>query len=184
MKFIKIILIIAIALVILIVGVYAYYGGFEDVKITTSVQGGETMVYEDVIGDYSQTGEVSDKVYHSLLNDYQIETYRGFGIFYDNPQTSERSKMRSEVGCIIERADSSQLAQISATLKIKTAPEGNYVVAEFPFKGVMSVMLGIMKVYPAIDKYVAEHNIKTDGPVTEIYDIPAKKVVYRMLIAN
>ena len=39
-------------------------------------------------------------------------------------------------------------------------------------------MFGIMKVYPALDKYLKEHKY-SDSPIMEIYDVPNKKIIYR-----
>jgi len=68
----KIVLIIFSVLAVLFVVVYAYYGGFKKVSFRIEHQGGETIVYENVTGDYSQTGKVSDKIYYTLLNDEKI----------------------------------------------------------------------------------------------------------------
>ncbi|MDR0874503.1 MAG: hypothetical protein LBN27_13735, partial [Prevotellaceae bacterium] len=53
-----------------------------------------------------------------------------------------------------------------------------YVVTEFPFKGGMSIMVGLMKVYPALAKYIESQNLK-DSPIMEIYDVQNKVVIYR-----
>ena len=73
---------------------------------------------------------------------------------------------------------------MEADYKIKTLAQGEYIVARFPFKGKMSVMIGIMKVYPAIDKYVKENGYSEKGPIAEIYDMPNKMIVYRKEIVK
>lgn len=178
MKIMKVTLIIIGILVVLFVSIYAYYGGFKKIDIQVESQGGETIVYENVIGDYKQTSKFTNKIYYSLLNDEKIETAKGIGIFYDNPQKTAKDKLRSEVGCIVENIDSTIVAKLSDKYHVKTLSENEYVVTEFPFNGGMSIILGIMKVYPALDKYCGEHGLK-DGPITEIYDVPNKKIVYR-----
>ncbi|MFW6222251.1 MAG: hypothetical protein ACOC3T_01430, partial [Bacteroidota bacterium] len=54
-----------------------------------------------------------------------------------------------------------------------------YIVAEFPFKGKLSIIFGIMKVYPSIEKFVKKKGYSNDGAVMEIYDVPNKKILYR-----
>jgi DNA gyrase inhibitor GyrI len=174
----KVTLIILAILVILIICVYAYYGGFTKVNLKIENQGGETIVYENVIGDYKQTPKFTDKIYYALLNDEKIETTRGIGIFYDNPQKVEKEKLRSEVGCVIENMDSAIISKLSEKYQIKTLEKTDYIVAEFPFKGGISVIFGIMKVYPGLNKYCEENGFK-DSPITEIYDVSNKKIVYR-----
>lgn len=173
----KIILIIFGVFIVLFVSVYAYYGGFSKVYVKVENQGGEVVVYENVTGDYKQTPKVSDKIYYSLLNDEQIETTRGIGIFYDNPRKVEKDKLRSEVGCIVENADSTMIARLSDKYQIKTLRKGDYIVAEFPFKGTMSILMGIMKVYPALSTYCEKNGYK-ESPVIEIYDVPNGKIIY------
>jgi preprotein translocase subunit SecF len=178
MKIMKIVLLVIIALIITIIAVYAYYGGFKKINFSVEKQGGEILVYENMIGDYKQTPAVSDKVYYSLLNDYGIVTTKGFGIYYDNPKEVEKSKLRSEIGCIVENLDSVTIDKLSGKFQIKTQPYKNYITTKFPFKGKLSIMFGIMKVYPALEKYLKEQKYP-DSPVMEIYDIPNKKIIYR-----
>lgn len=178
MRIVVKIALIAIAVILVgLIAFYAYYGGFKKVSIGVRVHGGEMLVYRDVVGDYSQTPEVSNEVYYALLNDYQIETYKGFGIFYDNPKTVEKSKLRSEVGCILEDKDSHRVIELEGRFNVKTLPEAEYMVAAFPLKGMMSIMVGIMKVYPALNKYAKKHGY-AEAPIVEIYDVPNKKIIY------
>jgi len=183
MKTIKVILSVISAIIILAIIAYAYYGGFKKVTFQTSEQGGEILVYEELTGDYNKSGVVMDRVYNSLLKDEKTETFKGFGIYYDNPKEIERSKLRSVVGCILEKTDSAKLKDLTHKYKIKSCPKGTYITTEFPFKGKMSVMIGIMKVYPAMSKYIKEKGLSEKGAVMEIYDTPNKKILYRKEIA-
>ena len=178
MKIMKVILIIFTILVVLLIAIYAYYGGFEKISFRIENQGGEAVVYENVTGDYSQSPKVSDRVYYTLLNNEKIETTKGFGIYYDNPKNVAKDKLRSEIGCIIENADSATLARLSEKYQVKTLPQSEFVVTEFPFKGKLSVLIGILKVYPALDKFNKEHGY-IESPIIEIWDIPNKKTIYR-----
>ena len=180
----KWILVAIIVIIALIVVTYAYYGGFKKVNFQTSKQGGEMLVYEEVTGDYKQSGPVMDKVYYSLLNEDKIETFKGFGIYYDNPQKVETSKLRSEVGCILENSDTARITELTAKYKVKTYPKQSYLTTEFPYKGKLSVLVGVMRVYPAMNKYITEQGMSEKGAVMEIYDIPNKKILYRKEIVE
>jgi len=164
--------------------VFSYYGGFKKVNCRIEKQGGETLVYKQMTGDYAKSGKLMDEIYYSLLNDYGIETFKGFGIYYDNPKEVEKSELRSEVGCIIEDKDTSRLTKIKEEFNTKNFPKSSFAVAEFPSKGKLSVLFGIMKVYPAIDKFVEKNGYKKEGYVMEIYDVPNKKIVYRKQLVN
>lgn len=179
----KITLIIIGILVVLFVCIYAYYGGFKKIEFGIQKQGGETIVYESLIGDYNQTSKYTDKVYFALLNDDKIETTKGIGIFYDNPQTTDKDKLRSDVGCVLDNPDSTTITKLSEKYQLQTLPSGDFIVTEFPMNGGLSFMLGIIKVYPSLNKYCIEHGYK-DSPITEIYDVPNKKIIYRKRIVK
>lgn len=180
----KIVLIVFAVLIAVVVVAYIYYGGLSKVVVKEEVQGGEVLVCEEVVGDYAQSGKFTDKVYYALLNNEGIATTKGFGVFYDNPQQVEKSKLRSDIGCIVEGLDSTQIANLSDKYKVRIYPQANYVTAEFPFKGHMSVMIGLMKVYPQIDEYIKERAISDKGSIMEIYDVPNKKIIYRKEIVK
>lgn len=172
------IVVIVIVIIALLFGVYTYYGGFYDIKVLTETVGGETMVYKKVTGDYKQTSSVTNEVYHYLLNDLGIKTYKGIGIFYDNPKHKKKEELRSEAGCVIEPADIHKLDTTLCKYEIKQLPYRESVVADFPYKGGISVLIGLMRIYPKLEKYRETHNLP-DHPAVEIYDIPNKKVIYR-----
>ena len=178
MKMVGIVLIIIGVLVALLISAYAYYGGFKTINIYTENQGGEVIVYENAIGDYKNSAQYTDRIYYELLNNDQVETTKGIGIYYDNPRIVDKEKLRSDVGCILDNPDDSTIARLSAKYQLKTLPKGNFIISEFPMKGGLSFMIGAMKVYPALIKYSEENNLK-ESPVTEIYDVPNQKIIYR-----
>jgi hypothetical protein len=144
--------------------------------------GGETLIYEKISGEYKQSGKVMDKIYYALLNEDKVETYKGFGIYYDNPQKVEASKLRSEAGCILEEKDTEKLPALEKKYAVRTFPTAKYITTEFPFKNKMAVMLSLMKVYPALNQFAKKNGFKEDGATMEIYDIPNKRIIYRKAI--
>lgn len=134
-----------------------------------------TLVYEEFQGDYKNTPKVQDKIYYALLNENKIETFKGFGIYYDNPQQVPKEKLRSEIGCILEEKDLSKVEELKAKqFKIKEFPKTEAIVVEFPFNTQFSIFAGIMKVYPKLEAFRKEHNYQP-REVMEIYDVPSKK---------
>lgn len=178
MKKAKIVLLIIGAFLLIFFLVYGYYGGFYPVLPEIRQEGGETLVYEKMTGDYAQSPEVSDRVYNQLLREHKITTTRGFGIYYDHPETTDKDKLRADVGCILE-SDFDKLENLKTEFEIKEYPNGDYLVADFPFKGMPSVIIGIMKVYPALNTYLEEHGYNTDTPVMEIWDLSNNRIHYR-----
>lgn len=167
------------ALILITLGVYAYYGGFSKIKIKMETAGGETIVYQEVQGDYSQTMTVSNEIYDYLLNELKIETYKGIGVFHDNPREVSKQNLRSDIGCVIEPQDIERLDKDGCKYKIMTLPVEKVLIAEFPFKGKLSVFIGMLKIYPAIEKYTQKHSLTSNSPLVEIYDIPNSKTIYR-----
>ena len=96
-------------------------GEFRKIKIDLVTQGGETLIYKPIKGDYRQSGKIMNSVYYSLLKEYGIETYKGFGIYYDNPRKVKKEKLRSEAGCILENNEY-DLEKLQGKFNIKTFP--------------------------------------------------------------
>ncbi|MCD4747084.1 MAG: hypothetical protein K8R58_12375 [Bacteroidales bacterium] len=180
----KIILIVLAILIIALTVFYAYYGGFKKIQISISKSGGEVLIYEKIQGDYKQSGVIMDKIYNSLLKEDKIETYKGFGVYYDNPRKVEKSKLRSEAGCILEKTDIDKLPILEKKYTIRTFPRKEYIITEFPFKGKISVFFSIMKVYPALNKFANKNGYNEESLVMEIYDVPNKKILYRKEIIS
>ena len=172
----------AIIIILIVLAVFmstvAFFGGFYKVNLKTVNTGGEILVYENVSGAYNQANKISNKVYYELLNDYKIETKKGFGIYYYNPRNVKQSKLRSEVGCIVENMDNDTIEKLKENFQVKIIPMDNYLVVEFPYKGFLSIMVGMIRVYPVIGKYIVKNNYN-DGPIMEIYDIQNRKIIYR-----
>ena len=178
----KIALIVLAVLITVIVAFYTYYGGFKKISISISESGGEVLIYEKIQGDYKQSGIVMDKIYNSLLKEDKIETFKGFGIYYDNPQKVEKKKLRSEAGCILEEKDIDKLSALEKKYTIRIFPKGKYIITEFPYKGKISIFFSIMKVYPALTNFSMKNGYVEDSAVMEIYDIPNNKIIYRKVI--
>ena len=175
----KILLLVLAAIILIIVAFFTYFSGFKKLKISVMETGGELLVYEEIKGDYRQSGAVMDRIYNSLLNDDGIETFKGFGIYYDNPRKVGKNELRSEAGCILEDKDRDKINDIKGKYTIRTYEKKNCITTEFPYKGKISVLFGIMKVYPALTKFAKENGFPEDSEVMEIYDIPDHKIIYR-----
>jgi len=164
-------------LIILIVVTLSYYGLFTRVSIAEKDMGGFWLLYEQHVGAYKEVGPVMDKIYSRLLGEDAIEASRGFGLYYDDPKKVKKENLRSVVGCILDKQDENRIDYLKKNYKIKYYPASKSVVAEFPFKGTLSIFLGIFKVYPQLAEYITQHNYPP-GPIMEIYDTPNEKIFY------
>lgn len=173
------VLIVLTILITALVIFHAYYGGFKKINISISKSGGEVLIYEKIRGDYRQSGIIMDKIYNSLLNKDKIETFKGFGVYYDNPRKVEKSKLRSEAGCVLEKKDIDKLPILKNKYTFRTFPEKEYITTEFPYKGKISILFSIIKVYSALNKFAKQNRYNEESLIMEIYDTPNKKILYR-----
>ncbi len=168
------VLVVIIAIIILAL---SYYGLFAKIEIGNKETGPFWLVYEKHIGDYSKTGAIMDKVFNELLNDESIKTTRGFGLYYDNPKNVEEEKLRSIVGCILEDSDEDKVPFLEKRYNVKKFPQSDSIVAQFPFKGMLSILVGVFKVYPKLGEYI-ERNNYPKTPIMELYDITNEQITY------
>ncbi|MBP7183915.1 MAG: GyrI-like domain-containing protein [Saprospiraceae bacterium] len=181
MKILKILMVIVSALVLVFCFLFYYYGGFKTINFFISENGGEMVAYQEYIGDYKETGNVMSSV-SKLLEKAQITSTSGFGTYFDDPKKVDPAKLRSEIGFIIDKKDSTSVSNKIPMLKIKTLPFGKYIATTFPFKGIPSIFIGIMKVYPALGKYIKDNKLNENGPITEIYNEQNHTITYRKQI--
>ncbi len=180
MTTIKIIFGVIVFIIIGIVLFLFYLGFFSKIIIEEKEMGPFVLIYEDHKGDYKWTAKIQNDIYYSLLNEYKIETFKGFGIYYDNPKKVPVNELRSIAGCILEKWDYNKIIYLKEkSFKIKEIPIQNSIVVEFPYKNSFSIIAGIIKVYPKIEQYIQDNNLKTNE-IMEIYDVPSNKIIYLM----
>lgn len=151
--------------VILILGLYAWLGGFLTVKINEQKKGTLRLLYLEHTGDYNKVYPVIQEV-EKLAKTNHVDYESTFGIYYDNPQHTNAEKLRSIAGVIVNDnglAKARKLVQ-DGTLKQRTIREQSYATAEFPYKNVLSIFIAIYKVYPAFNQYTVEKNIPEMQP--------------------
>lgn len=177
MKILKVTLIIVAVIFITLLLVLSRYGLFAPVNVSEKVAGPYMMVYKKHVGDYKNVDPVIGDLCNDLKNNYSLETTKGFGLYYDNPQQVDAEKLRSIVGCIVKGKTVEDLNKVSGKYSVREFPSSKSVVAEFPYKGDMSIIIGIMKVYPALGAYIQEHKYNMT-PIMELYDMPNERIEY------
>ena len=180
-KFLKILGIFFLALLLFGVAILVHAGLFESIVTTEQETGPYTLVYQDHLGSYSKVKPAMDEVYDGLLG-MGIETTRGAGIYYDNPQQVAADKLRSQVGSLLEDQDLAKVSQIKQTFKIKEIPQQQAIVVEFPIKNMLSYIIGPAKVYGEANALWQQQGYPQYEYAVEIYDIPNKTITYIMPI--
>ncbi|MCX6807372.1 MAG: hypothetical protein NTZ80_00995 [Patescibacteria group bacterium] len=171
------IIIIVLIILLLLAAIYLFYMGlFKRIKIIEKEIGPYQLVYEEYIGDYSNTEKIADSIYSSLLAD-GVKTYRAFGIHYDDPRVIEKDKLRSMVGCIVEEKDYDKINALTNKYKMRIFEQKNRIVTDFPLRGRSPIFFSLLRVYPALDVYMKSRGYKR-GEIMEIYDTPSQKITY------
>ncbi len=178
MDFMKLGAIFLAMFTILVISISIFFGSFNIIKFNVEELGPFDVVFEDYIGDYKETGPVMDKIYYDLIED-EIETTKGFGLYYDDPAKVDASELRSKIGVILEPEHKDKIEFIKTKYNYNVLDVEKYVVTSFPYYNKMSIIMGIMKVYPKLAEYVSENDLQMNA-VMEIYDIPNKRITYLM----
>jgi DNA gyrase inhibitor GyrI len=183
-KVVSIVLTTIVVFVVLAVAVYIYYGGLTTIVFNQKEQGGEILVYKEIVGDYSNSGEISEKIYYQMLNDFGVDSAKlvsGFGIFYDNPNEVPAEECRSKIGCVLDAADVDKIPSLESEFIVKTFPKGIYTSVDFPYKGMLSIYVGMINFYRAL-QVLKDDNSKLykEGPIMEIYNMQDGIITYRI----
>ena len=135
------------------------------------------FAYRTHTGPYQNIGGVMDAVYTTLRDGCRLESARGLGVYFDNPRTTAPASLRSLGGCVLENQAAVDAVRQNTALSVGVLPESRAVTASFPYRGKMSFMVGAMRVYPALNKYL-EAARDPSGPVVELYDFAKKEIRY------
>ncbi|MBT4484279.1 MAG: GyrI-like domain-containing protein [Candidatus Latescibacteria bacterium] len=177
MKILGLAAILVLVILIILFIILIMNGLLSSVNITEKKVGPYMLVYSMHVGDYKKVGPVMDDLYNDLKDNFALETTKGFGLYYDNPKEVDSDELRSIVGCIVEGKSAEELSEVGKKYKIGEYPSSESVVAEFPFKGKLSIIIGVLKVYPKLSSYIKEKQY-AKTPIMELYDQPNEKIEY------
>ena len=99
---------------------------------------------------------------------------KGFGIYLDDPAEVPQDSLRCRAGCLTDTL----LHDPEPPLRSGVEPERPAVVATFPLRSPFSYMTGVLKAYPALERYLAEEGLEANGPVMEVYDLEKREIRY------
>ena len=154
----------------------AYYGLFTRIEIRETEMGPYFIAYEKYQGEYQKIGPVFSKLYYRLMND-NLDSKQGLGIYFDNPKIVEKNKLRSIAACIVDAGNPKNKTVLEKKYLTGIIPQSLCAVAEFPYRGNLSVVFGVMKVYPKLNAWLKEKQYP-DMPLLELYDQQAGKIYY------
>lgn len=148
--------------ILLACGLYiaSYTGYFKEVRIETGKAGPFLVLAKEHFGPYHEIVPKIEAV-EGWVKAKGGDCTRSFGQYFDNPAETEAARLKSRGGCIL----TAKLEGIPEEFKYDEIPEQNYVKAVF--EG--SPGIGPLKVYPKVEAYVRDHNLKPKPSVLEVY---------------
>jgi effector-binding domain-containing protein len=178
---------ILIFLAVIVAGIAAFLsamGFFNTLKVSQQIIGPYTLAYKEHKGPYQKIGPVFNEVNNILGKELNVQSSLGIGLYYDNPRTVAADMLRSEAAYVITETDPAKLDSIRAKLAVKDYPTTLCLTAEFPYKNMTSMFLGVIKAYPALMKYAKDNGINIGSPSLEIYDMSGGKITFAFPIKS
>jgi hypothetical protein len=169
--------IIVIAIFVVILSIYAYYGGFKKIQITTESHGSFYGASVKHTGDYREIGGAMTKL-DKKMRLKGIEATKGFGIYFDNPKTTAIENRRAIAGSIIAETDIEKVVELGDSVDLVEVPELTGYTARFPYKGFLSFIVAVMKVYPELSQICEADGFEIVTPTLEIYDMKGGEIVF------
>lgn len=163
-RFWKNFLALLVLIVVILAGAAWYMGAVSSYEVEVRTMGPYNFVYEEFTGPYEQSGPVFDRVYNDLLED-GIGTTVGMGLYYDNPDETSASELYSELGAVI---DDIQAATLPEGYSVKVVDATEYAVVKFPYRNMLSYMIGPMVVYPVLNDYFGDQESSAEYAI-ELY---------------
>ncbi len=173
MKIAKDIGAVALIIVVLIVVTMVRFGWFTKIEIMDETVPSMTLITAFNQGEYAAVGPVMADLYNSAT-EVGIVSEVGVGIYYDNPDSVAVDSLRALVGMTIEDSARALVDSLSGDYRIVDVPEMSAKVVHFPYKGQLSILFAVMKVYPALQDEFGD--AVSDSPIFEIYDIPNREI--------
>lgn len=148
----------------------SYTGAFKDVTIETKELGPFYLYAQPHRGAYHKIVKQLEAL-EKLAAQEGISCLTTFGRFYDNPESVDEDRLKSDVGCLYEQ----QKPQLTETF-LKEVTEQQIpaqLFVEGTFDGAPSI--GPFKAYPKIKEYILEKGLVETGAPIEIYELSEQK---------
>lgn len=150
--------------------IFLYVGAFKDVVIEESNKPELYLLAKTHHGAYHKIIDDLEEV-EALVKAEGLKCEKTFGRFFDNPDSVDEDRLKSEVGCFFEGEPplltKEILQKFGETLElIKIEPQ---LYVQGKFDGAPSI--GPMKVYPKIKDYLLEKGFSESGAPIEVYQM-------------
>lgn len=162
---------VLILLLLTLLGFLGYCGLFAPIDIKAEKPPFQELkvAYKFSRGSYKNSGALFTEA-HSIA-----PTLKCIGVYYDDPNEVDVPRLRYLVGVVLNDTDRPATKEVKEQLEaegFKTAsfPAVDHAVTTvFPFRGSVSVMIAMARVYPKLREYIKE-KLLCARPLMEIYE--------------
>jgi len=139
------------------------------------------ILYTGVSGSYTKSYMSISNIVDYLKTNHGIDTSKlpTFGVYYDDPKTTEPKNCRSAVGIVIPSNFDTSIKLLDTFHYGKIDSARDVVVYHYPYKSLLSIFGGIIRVYPAAAKHFTVNNIPMpSGGIIELYGFHGSNITY------
>ena len=151
---------IVLALVAIVFGFLISQGLYRTVEGEQGEQGGFILVGVDHVGPYMEIGAAFAKV-KTQFQDGELA-----GIYYDNPEFVPEDSLRSFAGVKVSATEGLTAIAAHPGFRLVEVEKGPSLYTEWSGRsGVVSMILGTMKAYPALKAACEETGLCTENSI-------------------
>lgn len=154
-------------LALLMLGGAAWLGVFKTIEVKEGSRGPWRIAFQEGRGPYKGAGKAMEEV-RAEVERSGAKAIKGYGLYFDDPKQVPQDKLRWEAGVLVDEVASKILARAKGRYTLKDMVQSEAIHASFPFKSMLSIFVGISKVYPALDKKRQQLGWG-GGPIMELY---------------
>jgi hypothetical protein len=163
--------VVASTVTALVLGAYAYGGGFQSLRVDTVEVSQQPMAGLDYTGPYETMFPTFEKA-NALLDSLGHPSAPGIGWYLDDPSTVDPKNCRGFYGRFLhDSPDSVRTAALRlAGLRTDTLPGGTALVVAYKATNTLAYMIGALRAYPLLTEAYQTSRRAAPLAVYEKYD--------------
>jgi hypothetical protein len=135
-----------------------------------------TLAVVPYVGDYKKSAAAQIALIQEL-KDAGLRVKEAAGIYFDNPKEVESDKLRSLVGAVLQDDELEKFRSLNSKAKLVKLHKESAFYTKWDYKSGLSMMLAIMKIYPAIKKHAKLVGFDVHESI-ETYEFANKQLNY------
>lgn len=149
-----------------------YSGYFTPITFKTIDLPELTLALVPYVGPYKSSSTLQVKLFEEL-KEAGLDIDSSAGIYFDNPKLVAEAENRSLIGVVMKDEDKEKFLALNSDARLVELVSQKVLYSGFAYKSGLSIMLAIMKIYPAIVKGAKRQAFDVYESI-EVYDFPNK----------